>query len=582
MSSKKKDYSKVLSLTECRLCDSELVDPRRIECEHVLCLQCLCKHVAVTSVDSLSCPICKRPMKPPSGKVENYPVAVKIVALLRSLNDVARFDKTGDENSEEAEQNYDYINSEEIPPVQQAEDVCDSHGETLIAVCLDCEDELICTRCSIHATHKKRDISEHNQELSRILYNLTMDLKERESDDASREETLQDMIDLQTTEKDAIKEELEEITQDLYTAIHWKKEEMIRPMEEKADVYVKQLSERKEHITSRISEYININSRIGSLSPDDAIRYFQKAKKLVKQAKLVLKIERKQLPGYQKLEFLKNESTEDAMRDLELGNIYIHDEASLEDMDEEYEEDTYDDITFEWGTYENIEPVDIISRPPPPPQSQKPPLEPYQSAQAYPRPQPRVHRPPPIVLPPTLLNPGPQSQDHPPSLPPRTKRITKNVELSKQEDDEESHPYCHYTDADDVKSLNSHSGAHMYENIGKPKTEPAFRPEISPFSGTFRKSSTIRINKDNFRQSICYRVFLPFRFSGFTVVQGRDIYYTFVTDACDVQMYNRNGDLFKTIAEGLVKPFDAASQQRGREQKHLYVTDQGTYFASVR
>ncbi|OWF36650.1 Tripartite motif-containing protein 10 [Mizuhopecten yessoensis] len=571
-SRKKKDYMKVLSITECNICHLDLSDPRRIECGHTFCLHCLGKHVSSSS----SCPTCKRPMKPTSGKVENYPVAMEIVHLLQTLQKVASCsniageeeDKTGEEDEYqyvELDTDQDEVKTKTLPQQSKSvmsNDVCDIHGQRLVSVCTTCDDELICDKCSIHSTHNKQEISEHNRHLKRLLEKQRADLLQREKDDVAEEETLQEMIEKQVQQREIIKDEIEEITEEIFTQIHMKKEEMLRPIEEKADEYVKQLTERQEDIKDRLSEFSHISNRIGKLSHDDTTDYSRKAKRLVKQANIALLIENKPVPRYQNIEFTKNDTVLEDLSQLQLGDVRI-DEVSIA-QDEEgtasdffpdgekvYVNDVYPDDVY---TYD-----DSILPPPPAP--------------VRPKPGKSYHPLPTPMAPPTMDVPSLFPRPRPP-LPPRPQNQYQNQSPPAAKNEEKI-----YHDLDDSLSDNTiRNQKHDTEPLEQKEDIPDSHfnpPPLSPFSGTFRKSASKAIDNRAFPQKLLHRVFLPFRPSGFTVVRGSlGHYYTFVTDDYHVKMFRENGDFYRTITD-LVRAFDAASQQHGEGLTLLYITDEG-------
>ncbi|XP_069136307.1 uncharacterized protein [Argopecten irradians] len=107
-------------------------------------------------------------------------------------------------------------------------------------------------------------------------------------------------------------------------------------------------------------------------------------------------------------------------------------------------------------------------------------------------------------------------------------------------------------------------------------TAAARPPPLSPFSGSFRKSVSIATDHRVYPQRFIHRVFLPFRFSGFTVFRrnkGKSMYYAFITEA-HVKIFRDNGELYQMITD-LTNPFDVASKQHGNDLAPLYVTDEG-------
>ncbi|XP_021340162.1 uncharacterized protein LOC110441370 [Mizuhopecten yessoensis] len=574
-SRKKKDYTKVLSITECNICHLDLFDPRRIECGHAFCLHCLSQHISCSS----SCPTCKRPIKPKLGKVENYPVAMDIVHLLQSLQNVASSGHIADEGSctaddvrgEEDANEYEVVDSDPdqggtktLP--QQSKSVmsneeCDIHGQRIVSVCTTCDDELICAKCSIHSTHNKLEISEHNRHLKRLLKKQRADLLQRGKDDGAKEERLQEMIEKQVQQKETIRDEIEEIAEEMFTQIHMKKEEMLRPIEEKADEYVKQLTERQEDIKDRISEFSHISNRIGKLSHDDTTDYSRKAKRLVKQANIALLIENKPVPRYRNIEFTKNDTVLEDLSQLQLGDVRIDEVSIAQDEDgtasdffpdgeKLYVNDVYPDDVH---TYD-----DSISPPPPP-------LRPKPEKSYYPLPtsvaRPTMDVRPFFSRPRPPLPPRPQNQYQNQSLPAAKKDEQIYHDLGDSLYDNTTRKQKHDTEPPEQKEdeLDSHFNP----------------PPLSPFSGTFRKSVSKAIDNRAFPQKLVHRVFLPFRPSGFTVVRGSiGHYFTFVTDDNDVKMFRQNGYLYRPITD-LVRAFDVASQQHGEAWTPLYITDEG-------
>ncbi|XP_033747584.1 E3 ubiquitin-protein ligase TRIM39-like [Pecten maximus] len=375
-SRKKKDYTKLLSITECGICSLELSDPRRIECGHIFCLHCLRKHV-----DSMtSCPTCKRRMQPKSGNVENYPVAMEIVHLLQSLQKVASYSDIVDEDEttedvDKEEDQYEDVDADQdkgMPPPPrtiESNEVCDIHRENLKFVCETCDDELICAKCIMHSTHKKLEISQHTKHLEQLLDQQKHNLLKRQKDDKAEEEKLQDMIEKQFEQKEAIKDEIEEIAEEMFTEIHRKKEEMLQPIEVKADEYVKQLTERQEHIKDRLSEFNHVSNRIGKLSNDGTTDFCRKAKRLVKQADIALRVENKPLPQYQTIDFTRNKTAIDDLSKLQLGDVKIRE--VLIDLAE-----TYDASDFS-GFQEPSSEDSRSFKPPPPPVRPKPKKQEY-------------------------------------------------------------------------------------------------------------------------------------------------------------------------------------------------------------
>ncbi|XP_021340165.1 uncharacterized protein LOC110441373 [Mizuhopecten yessoensis] len=557
-SRKKKDYTKVLSITECNICHLDLSDPRRIECGHVFCLHCLSQHVSCSS----SCPTCKRPMKPKLGTVENYPVAMEIVHLLQSLQKVASCGHIVDEGSctednvkgEEDANEYDVVDSDpdlgETKTLPQksksvmSNEVCDIHGQRLVSVCTTCDDELICAKCSIHSTHNKQEISEHNRHLKRLLEKQRADLLQRGKDDGAKEEILQEMIEEQVQQKETIKDEIEEIAEEMFTQIHMKKEEMLLPIEEKADEYVKQLTERQEDIKDRISVFSHISNRIGKISHDDTTDYSRKAKILVKQANIALQIEYKPVPRYQNIEFTKNDKVLEDLLKLQLGDVKV-DEVSIA-QDEEGKASDF--ISDEEEGYNDCNCTDDGSVVPPPP--------PVRPKYNYPLP--------------THMS---QSSMDPP-LPPRPQNQYQNQSPLASKNEEEI--YYDLGDSIYVNPIRKQKHDTEPPEQKEHKLDSHFTPPpLSPFSGTFRKSVSLPIDNRAFQQRLLHRVFLPFRPSGFTVVRGSmGHYFTFVTDDFHVKMFRETGDLYRTITD-VVRAFDAASQQHGEALTPLYITDEG-------
>ncbi|XP_021340164.1 uncharacterized protein LOC110441372 [Mizuhopecten yessoensis] len=557
-SRKKKDYTKVLSITECNICHFELYEPRRIECGHVFCLHCLSQHVSCSS----SCPTCKRPMKPKLGKVENYPVAMEIVHLLQSLQKVASCGHIADEESstkedgkgEEDAYQYEVVDSdpdqEETKTLPQhsksvmSNEVCDIHGQRVVSVCTTCDDELICAKCSIHSSHNKLEISKHNRHLKRLLEKQRADLLQREKGDGAEENQLQEMIEKQVEQRETIKDEIEEIAEEMFTQIHMKKEEMLRPIEEKADEYVRKLTEWQEDIKDRISEFRHISNRIGKLSHDDTPDYSRKAKRLVKQANIALQIENKPVPRYQNIEFTKNDKVLEDMSELQLGDVKIDEVSIAQD-----EKSTASDFIYDQeDQYMPFEMTPLAAA--------KPKEEKVANPNAKKEEDP-YYRPPHCTRPP--LPPKPQYQNT--SQENKEDIIYYNLNENTYEDACTTRKQSCDTEPPEEK-----------DEIQDGHYNP---PPLSPFSGTFRKSVSIAIDIPAFPQRLLHRVFLPFRPSGFTVVRGSvENYFTFVTENSNVKMFRQTGDFYRTITD-LVQPFDVASQQHGESSTPLYITDEG-------
>ncbi|XP_069136306.1 tripartite motif-containing protein 2-like [Argopecten irradians] len=567
-SRKKKDYTKLLSITECGICGVELRDPRRIECGHIFCLKCLGKHM----INTPFCFTCKRPMNPKKGKVENYPVAEEIVHLLHSLQKVASYghiadeeDKTDDDDNDEDEVQYDEVDdrNNQLPKQESNDEVCDIHGYKLVSVCLTCDDELICSKCSIHSSHEKTAILEHTKQLERLLGEQTDKLYKRAKIDEEAEGKLQDMIEKEIEQKESIKDEIEEVTEDLFAQIHMKKEELLQPVETKADENVKVLTERQEQIKDRLSEFRHIRQKLEKLSNDGTTDFCKKAKRLVKQTNIALQQENIPLPTYQHVSFTKNNNIRDDLSKLQLGYM----------TEDEYEmpEDSSDFSGFS-------QPSPSITPPP--------------------RPKPKIN------IGAEDKNKGGVNQyinedEDPPRLPPR-RPLFRNDLPDATED-----LYCSFDStyydisfpkgkesqilSTGLKPVPSPPAARARPPMPPPdETAPAAAaaaaamtlpppPPLSPFSGSFRKSVSVSIATSNRStpQKLIHRVFLPFRPSGFTVVHGSlGIYYAFVTDDSNVKLFRQNGAFDRVISD-LTKPFDIACQQRGKMLTPIYITDEG-------
>ncbi|XP_069134369.1 tripartite motif-containing protein 26-like [Argopecten irradians] len=316
-SRKKKDYTKLFDLMECGLCKSELCDPRRIECGHVFCLKCLVKQVSNVS----ECPTCKRPMNPLSGKVDTYPVAKEIASLLQTVASCNNILDEADVNNAKDEDQYDMVDAEEDQSMSfpDLKDVCDLHGYQLVSVCLSCDNELICAKCSIHSSHDKIEISKQSNYLELFLNKTHDKIRKRGKVDRTMEEKQQDMIERHIAEKESIKNEVENIAEEMHANIHWKKEETLHPIENKADDCVKLLTERQERIKEGLLEFIHISEKFGKLSNDGTANFFRKTQRLVKQANIALKEERTSLPEYQTIVFTKNKAVVEDLLNVQLG-----------------------------------------------------------------------------------------------------------------------------------------------------------------------------------------------------------------------------------------------------------------------
>ncbi|OWF52975.1 Tripartite motif-containing protein 2 [Mizuhopecten yessoensis] len=560
-------------MTECNICHLELSDPRRIECGHIFCFHCLGNHVR----SSPSCPTCERPMKPKLGKVDSYPVAMEIIHLLQSLHKVESCGKIVDDEDDENVDPYEDIDSDKMqmtattspnkPTCLLSDDVCDIHGQRLVSVCTTCDDELICAKCSIHSTHNKQDISEHNQYLSNLLSKQKDKLLQQAEDKEAEEEKLQEMIEKQINQKDTIKDEIEEIAEEMFAQIHRKKEEMLHPIEDKTDEFVKHLSNRQEQSKDQKSEFNYIRSKIGNLSIDNPLDFCRKAKRVLKQANIALRVGNEPVPQYQTIKFIRNETATNDLKNLVLGEVKIN--GVLPAQSEEYDrsECTQEDLDYDDTTQvqnkelecELSNGTDLAQQTATPTFKQKDDLicidenvdEGTRSKEALPPP----------------LGPKPENPSvtqHPFGPPP----------VSPAPDGKILKVESHYALLNTASYSNSNHCYNTFVSELQQESHYGLLPFLSPFSGTFRKSVSIAIDNRAFPQKLCNRVFLPFRPSGFTVVQGsHENYYTFVTDDHEVKMIKQNGDAYRTITD-LVKPFDAASQQR-EKLTPLYITDEG-------
>ncbi|XP_033746936.1 uncharacterized protein LOC117332161 [Pecten maximus] len=513
-----------------------------------------------------SCPTCMRRMQPKSGNVENYPVAMEIVHLLQSLQNVASCSDIVDqeENTEDVDKDEDGyqqidVNQDKVlpPPPRTIEsyEVCDIHGDNLKFVCETCDDELICAKCIMHSTHKKLEISQHRKHLEQLLDKQKHNLLKRQKDDRAEEEKLHDMIERQFEQKEEIKDEIEEIAEEMFAEIHRKKEEKLQPIEVKADEYIKQLTERQEHIKDRLSDFKHVSNRIGKLSNDGTTDFCRKAKRLVKQADIALRVENKPLPQYQTINFTRNKTAVEDLSKLKLGDVNI--QEVLMELDETC--DSSDFSGFEEPSYE-----DSLSFKPPPPPFEENVCEGANLEDEEKYMDPYIDTSNPRYLP--LTYPRSKIPDQNPPTASKEETIYNDLDGSIHENTmkkAKSQPIL-YEEKD-----------HEKQGSFNPPAAAATPPLLPPFSGSFRKSVSVATDNHAFQQKPIYRVFLPFRPSGFTVVQSSlGHYYAFVTDDHDVKIFRQNGDFHRTISD-LNKPFDVASQQHGESLTPLYVTDEG-------
>ncbi|XP_069136305.1 uncharacterized protein [Argopecten irradians] len=317
----KKDYIKLLSMTECGICNLELQDPRRIECSHTFCLDCLIKHASSTP----SCPTCKRPMKPRAGKVENYPVADEVVHILQSLQKFERCSRVMEDADNE--DHYDQVNSQSSTKCESliSDEVCDMHGHKVFSVCLTCDDEFICTKCSMHSSHKKMKISEYRANLKDTLDKRKQDLLKRVKEEEAKANTLENMIEKQTEEKNMIQNEMEEMEEEMFNIIHRKKDELLQSMESRTKGNENLLTDAQKQVTRRLSDSKLIIEKIEKLSDDGTIMFCKHAKKLAKQANMALQQESRLLPKpkYHPIGFIRNKSALEVLNKLQLGEEKI-------------------------------------------------------------------------------------------------------------------------------------------------------------------------------------------------------------------------------------------------------------------
>ncbi|XP_069134365.1 uncharacterized protein [Argopecten irradians] len=343
-------------------------------------------------------------------------------------------------------------------------------------------------------------------------------------------------------ETDSIRNEIEEIAEEMQGSIHRKKEEIIHPIETNADVFVKLLTERQEHIKERVSEFSLICEKIETLSNDGTVEYLRKTQRLVKKAKIALEEDESiSLPEYQTFTFIKNQTVVEDLSKLELGDVVV---PVLEERDAYYEVVTLPQPSGYACSNESTN-------------------HGYTNVQIH------------------------NDRDNPPPIPPRhelTQATSSDADNEyhyvkplydntlKRENNERT-IFLQQPTVATTKSAAISKAANAAANTIYRSLQP---PPLPPFSGAFRNSISIASNNRIFPHKVIHRVYLQFRPLGFTVVRNKAaIYYAFVTTQDhSVQIFKQNGDFVRTISD-LTKPFDIASQQHGDSPVNIYVTDAG-------
>ena len=219
-------YESIKDELDCAICREIFSHPKSLSCGHVFCCNCL-RLAAKSSIDTFSCPTCRRPTPLPVNGIDGLPNNYQISSLAEAFT---KQDTIGKRRGV-------FMTVTEVDCHITSVATCKEHNKQFDLFCEDCNDS-ICATCLIerHKGHTLKGTEEKSEELLKNL-KITVPISHR-------------LLENSTKAADRIKEEKQ--------ALQNQKDKVIRGVNSYFTMLHEAIAEREKMMTESIGIYYHL------------------------------------------------------------------------------------------------------------------------------------------------------------------------------------------------------------------------------------------------------------------------------------------------------------------------------------